>query len=106
MTQDGGEIDPDHPFYRNHSPANPGGTLHKYNAGSDIVATDIYPVVPHGIRESYAFWEDGRQRAIRRRTAASGRTLAHRAAVVPRGGAVHASGGAFVGAHQTGGIWC
>jgi hypothetical protein len=55
------EIDPVHPFYLNHSPTNLVSTLRKYNAGSDIVATDIYPVVPHGIRESYALWEDGRQ---------------------------------------------
>ncbi len=54
-------IDPMHPFYLNHSPTNLVSTLRKYNAGADIVATDIYPVVPHGIRESYALWEDGRQ---------------------------------------------
>jgi hypothetical protein len=55
------QIDPVHPFYLNHSPTNLVSTLRKYNAGADIVATDIYPVVPHGIRESYALWEDGRQ---------------------------------------------
>lgn len=54
-------IDPVHPFYLNHSPTNLVSTLRKYNTGSDIVATDIYPVVPHGTRESYALWEDGRQ---------------------------------------------
>jgi len=54
-------IDPLHLFYLNHAPANLVSTLRKYNAGADIVATDIYPVIPHGIGEMYALWEDGRQ---------------------------------------------
>jgi hypothetical protein len=54
-------LDPAHPLYLNHSPTNLVSTLQSYNAGADIVATDIYPVVPPGIRESYALWPDGQQ---------------------------------------------
>ena len=54
-------IDPVHPLYLNHSPTNLVPTLQTYNPGADIVATDIYPVIPHGIREMYALWPDGRQ---------------------------------------------
>ena len=54
-------LDPARPFYLNHAPTNLVSTLRRYNGGADIVATDIYPVVPHGIREMYALWPDGRQ---------------------------------------------
>jgi len=54
-------LDPAHPFYLNHSPTNLVSTLQNYNAGADIVATDIYPVIPHGIRELFALWPDGQQ---------------------------------------------
>lgn len=54
-------VDPVHPLYLNHSPTNLVPTLRAYNPGADIVATDIYPVIPHGIREMYALWPDGRQ---------------------------------------------
>ena len=54
-------IDPEHPFYLNHSPTNLVSTLQRYNPGTDIIATDIYPVVPHGIREMFALWPDGQQ---------------------------------------------
>jgi len=54
-------IDPFHPIYLNHSPTNLVSTLQEYNPGSEIVATDIYPVIPSGIREMYALWPDGRQ---------------------------------------------
>lgn len=54
-------IDPVHLFYLNHAPTNLVPTLQKYNAGADIIATDIYPVIPHGIREHYALWPDGEQ---------------------------------------------
>ncbi|NOS71079.1 MAG: hypothetical protein HOP33_14255 [Verrucomicrobia bacterium] len=54
-------IDPVHPLYLNHSPTNLVPTLQAYNPGADIVATDIYPVIPRGIREMYALWPDGRQ---------------------------------------------
>ena len=54
-------LDPAHPLYLNHSPTHLVSTLQHYNEGADIVATDIYPVIPPGIRESYALWPDGRQ---------------------------------------------
>jgi hypothetical protein len=52
-------LDPAHPLYLNHAPANLESTLRKYNSGAEIIATDIYPVIPHGIREEYALWPDG-----------------------------------------------
>lgn len=55
------KLDPVHPVYLNQSPTNLVSTLQAYNSGADIVATDIYPVIPHGIREMYALWPDGRQ---------------------------------------------
>src|SRR5579872_1588543 len=54
-------IDPVHPFYLNHAPVNLESTLREYNPGADILATDIYPVIPRGIRELYALWPDGQQ---------------------------------------------
>jgi hypothetical protein len=54
-------LDPAHPFYLNHSPTNLVSTLQAYNEAADIVAADIYPVVPRGIRETYALWPDGQQ---------------------------------------------
>ena len=53
--------DPAHPLYLNQSPTNLVSTLQTYNPAADIVATDIYPVIPRGIREMYALWSDGRQ---------------------------------------------
>jgi len=53
--------DPHHPLYLNQSPTNLVSTLQAYNPAADIVATDIYPVIPRGIREMYALWPDGRQ---------------------------------------------
>lgn len=55
------KLDPGHPLYLNHQPANLVSTLQAYNPAADIVATDIYPVIPRGIREMYALWPDGRQ---------------------------------------------
>jgi hypothetical protein len=55
------KLDPVHPLYLNQSPTNLVSTLQAYNPGADIVATDIYPVIPHGIRDMYALWPDGRQ---------------------------------------------
>jgi hypothetical protein len=52
-------LDPAHPLYLNHAPANLEGTLRQYNAGAEIIATDIYPVIPPGIRQEYALWPDG-----------------------------------------------
>jgi hypothetical protein len=53
--------DPDHPVYTNHGPVNLVSTLKKYNPGTDIVACDIYPVIPHGITPTYALFPDGLQ---------------------------------------------
>lgn len=55
------QLDPKHPLYLNHSPTNLVPTLQQYNPAADIVATDIYPVIPPGIGELYALWPDGRQ---------------------------------------------
>lgn len=52
-------LDGSHPFYLNHSPTNLESTLRAYNRGADIVATDIYPVIPPGMPELYALWPDG-----------------------------------------------
>lgn len=55
------QLDPAHPLYLNQAPTNLVSTLQAYNPAADLVATDIYPVIPAGIRESYALWPDGRQ---------------------------------------------
>lgn len=55
------ELDPNRPVYLNHSPTNLVETLRQYNPGGDLVATDIYPVIPHDIRPQFALWEDGLQ---------------------------------------------
>jgi hypothetical protein len=54
-------IDPNHILYLNHAPVNLVSTMQKYNAGTDIVACDIYPVIPHGIRPMFALFPDGIQ---------------------------------------------
>ncbi len=54
-------IDPSRPLYLNHSPTNLVSTLARYNPGGDLIATDVYPVIPHGIRGQYALWPDGQQ---------------------------------------------
>lgn len=54
-------LDPSRPVYLNHAPTNLVNTLRQYDPGADIIATDIYPVIPHGIREMYALWPDRRQ---------------------------------------------
>jgi hypothetical protein len=55
------QLDPNRLVYLNHAPTNLISTLQAYNPGGDILATDIYPVVPHGIRELYGLWPTGRQ---------------------------------------------
>lgn len=55
------KLDPSRLVYLNHAPANLVSTLREYNPGGDLIATDVYPVIPHGIREQYALWPDGRQ---------------------------------------------
>ncbi len=53
-------IDPLHPVYTNHAPLNLVTTLRLYNPATDIVACDIYPILPRGIRPQYALNDDGR----------------------------------------------
>ena len=53
--------DPEHFVYTNHAPVNLISTLKKYNPSTDIVAVDIYPVIPYGIRITYALYPDGLQ---------------------------------------------
>ena len=54
-------LDPSRLVYLNHAPANLVSTLRQYNPGGDLIATDVYPVIPRGIRPQYALWPDGRQ---------------------------------------------
>lgn len=54
-------IDSTRLYYLNHAPANLVSTLRKYNDGTDVVATDVYPIIPRGIRNQYALWPDGQQ---------------------------------------------
>lgn len=54
-------LDPKRLFYLNQSPTNLVSTLRKYNDGTDVIATDVYPVIPRGIRDQYALWPDGQQ---------------------------------------------
>jgi hypothetical protein len=53
--------DPKHLVYVNQAPTNLVSTLQQYNNALDIVACDIYPVIPRGIRVSYALFPDGMQ---------------------------------------------
>ncbi len=53
--------DPNHLLYTNHAPTNLVSTMRAYNSGTDVVAMDIYPVNPGGLRKSYALFEDGYQ---------------------------------------------
>jgi len=55
------EADPNHLLYMNHAPTNLVKTMRAYNAGTDIVACDIYPVNPGGLQPSYALFPDGLQ---------------------------------------------
>lgn len=61
-------LDPSRPAYLNHAPTNLVSTLRAYDPGASIIATDIYPVIPPGIREQYALWPDGRQGDLRNTT--------------------------------------
>ncbi len=53
--------DPHHPVITNHGPVNLISTLAKYNRSTDIVACDVYPVIPHGIEPTYALYPDSLQ---------------------------------------------
>jgi hypothetical protein len=55
------QTDPNHLLYTNHAPTNLESTLKAYNDGTDIVAVDIYPVNPGGLKPQYALFEDGYQ---------------------------------------------
>lgn len=54
-------VDPNHLLYMNHAPTNLVKTMQAYNAGTDIVAMDIYPVNPGGLQPMYAIFPDGHQ---------------------------------------------
>jgi hypothetical protein len=54
-------LDSKHLFYLNHAPTNLVSTLRRYNDATDAMATDVYPVIPRGIRNQYALWPDGQQ---------------------------------------------
>ncbi|MFO7976842.1 MAG: hypothetical protein R6V12_19700 [Candidatus Hydrogenedentota bacterium] len=62
------EIDPKHLTYMNHAPTNLVKTMRAYNPGTDIVACDIYPVNPGGLRPMYALFEDGYQGDLNNKT--------------------------------------
>lgn len=53
-------LDPTRLVYLNHSPTNLIPTLRQYNPGGDLIATDVYPVIPPGIRQQYGLWPEGR----------------------------------------------
>lgn len=55
------EVDGSHLVYTNHAPTNLVSTLQGYNAGTDIVAADIYPVNPGGLKYMFALFPDGHQ---------------------------------------------
>lgn len=52
---------PDKLLYMNHAPTSLVTTLQRYNAGTDIVACDIYPVNPGGIMSMFALFPNGHQ---------------------------------------------
>lgn len=54
-------VDGKHAIITNHGPVNLVGTLKKYNNSTDVVAVDVYPVIPQGIKPSYALFDDGLQ---------------------------------------------
>ena len=55
------KIDSEHLIITNHGPVNLISTLQLYNSSTDLVACDVYPVIPHGIVPSYALYPDGLQ---------------------------------------------
>lgn len=62
------ELDPNHLMYMNHAPTNLVKTMQAYNPGTDVVACDIYPVNPGGLRPQYALFEDGHQGDLNNQT--------------------------------------
>ena len=55
------KYDDKHDVITNHGPVNLISTLKKYNSSTDLVAVDVYPVIPQGIKPSYALFDDGLQ---------------------------------------------
>ncbi|HUW62122.1 MAG TPA: hypothetical protein VMZ06_14060 [Candidatus Bathyarchaeia archaeon] len=55
------QADPNHLLYMNQAPTNLVKTMQAYNAGTDIVACDIYPVNPGGLQPMFALFPDGNQ---------------------------------------------
>ena len=55
------KLDPTRAVYLNHAPTGSVSSLRQYNPGSDILGTDIYPVIPPGIRTMYGLFPTGRQ---------------------------------------------
>ncbi len=55
------ELAPNRLVYTNHAPTNLVSTLQRYNAGTDIVAVDIYPVIPRGLILRGSLFDDGLQ---------------------------------------------
>jgi len=53
--------DKTHAIITNHAPTNLISTIKKYNGSTDLVAVDVYPVIPCGIKPSYALFPDGLQ---------------------------------------------
>lgn len=53
--------DDKHDVITNHGPVNLISTLKKYNSSTEVVAVDVYPVIPQGIKPSYALFDDGLQ---------------------------------------------
>jgi hypothetical protein len=62
------QLDPNHPVTLNHAPQNTVATLRKYNAATDAVSVDIYPVIPPDILEIYAILPGGRHGDLRNQT--------------------------------------
>ena len=54
------KLDKKHAVYLNHAPVNLYTTLQKYNESANILATDVYPIIPRGITPSYAILPNGR----------------------------------------------
>ena len=55
------QIDPYHLVITNHGPVNLISTLQKYNITTDVVTCDVYPVIPYGIKPTFAIYPDGLQ---------------------------------------------
>jgi hypothetical protein len=55
------KLDKEHLVITNHGPVNLISTLQKYNNTTDVVACDVYPVIPHGIKPAFAIYPDGLQ---------------------------------------------